>query len=643
MLRNDPSVSRLIKLLAQFGIPAHTVGESRPSHGFPLRLPLSGTGDLVLDLPAPACLAHFDDDEIGFAIVDKSGYTRARWGAALRLEAFEPLESLQEGPWAPLFAQAWRYGQAKTFSEGWRCFAVKVDAEPDPEVFILLANAGAEEAATRRAHLSEKHADALKRIGKALTMHQTMQPLTVAAVHAINSALDLASVLLWVRPAEDRPLVLTASVGANRLGTAALAELHLDDGITCAAELAANTMQPLFLNRVDESSMTTDLEAKICYLKPGGLMAIPLTAGPKLIGVLEVISRDGDDTFRESQELFNTLAEHLALAINSALMFEGLERLASYDPLTGVANHRTLQEFLLRRIQEAERTSTTVGVIMLDVDHFRAFNEEEGHDAGDQVLRMVAEVLKSSVRSYDLAARYGGEEFTLIMPGIGTEGLTNIAERIRKRIEQLIYFNQAGHARHVTASLGCSVYPESARDAATLIKAADVALFEAKRRGRNQVVLSDGTIHPEDDGRQSHTTVARMRVREELADECDRLLAICDPYISQLARHLQLSVPQAAIMRSAVLLAPSWQAAIAANDGDYIQRLRSVGELRAVVACLDAIGQRFDERGGKIPLLARCVAVLMAFVREKGAPFRRDAGRFDPEIVGLVADLSEAA
>ena len=112
-------------------------------------------------------------------------------------------------------------------------------------------------------------------------------------------------------------------------------------------------------------------------------------------------------------------------------MFESVEKLAAFDPLTGIGNHRTLQEFLHRRILEAERSEGTIGAIMLDVDHFRRFNEEEGHDAGDSVLKMVADVLRACVRPYDLAARYGGEEFTVIMPGVDKETTESVAERIR--------------------------------------------------------------------------------------------------------------------------------------------------------------------------------------------------------------------
>jgi diguanylate cyclase (GGDEF)-like protein len=118
---------------------------------------------------------------------------------------------------------------------------------------------------------------------------------------------------------------------------------------------------------------------------------------------------------------------------------------------------------------------------MVDVDHFRRFNEESGHDAGDRVLRQVARALSTCVRDYDLAARYGGEEFTLVLGGVSADQAYAIAERARLAVESLDC--------SVTASFGCAVFPDVAFEAGALLKAADQALYEAKRLGRNRTVV----------------------------------------------------------------------------------------------------------------------------------------------------------
>lgn len=637
------SFQTLIDILNDLGLVAGSLQSSPRVKGFPFVLHVPKGGSLVLDLPEPACLRSFDDAEVGFAIVDQSGFTAARWGAAARFDEFEPLSCLKDGPLRRLFSEALTLGQSKSLYGRWRIFAVRVSEGPTLGVHILIADAGAEAAATRKAEVTARHVDVLKRVGKALTMNQTLQPLAMNAVHTISAALELAAVLLWIRSSDEGPLTLTASVGTNRVGTTMLSELHLDDGITCVAELAAANGEPLLLSRIAESPMTTDLEAKFCYLQPGSLFAIPLMSGPKLIGVLELISRQGDDEFLDSEDLLETIAEHLALALNSAMMFESVERLASFDALTGVANHRTMQEFLARRLAECERTETSLGVVMIDVDHFRSFNEEEGHDAGDQVLKLVAEVLSTSLRSYDLAARYGGEEFTLILPGIGTEPTLQLAERVRKRIESLVYFTARGHARHITASLGCATFPESATDAAGLLKAADTALFLAKRNGRNRTESWQPHLSPE----SRHAVISLSDVEGWIRDEdraaSEDLLRYAEPFIRHLADQLRLTANQEQILRSALALAPSWRHAESDDDGSYIAELRSAADLRAIVPCLASLEERYDRHGQVLPLLGRSLAAILAQLESGGQEFLDDPGKFDPEIVALVSGFATAA
>lgn len=636
-------IQTLIDILNQLGVSAGTNQDCHKFRGFPYILPLNTGDSVILDLPEPACLRRFSPSEVGFAIIDPSGYTISKWGAADRFEQFETLACLHDGEFADLFSEALQYGQSTRLFGHWRCFAVKLGEEGNAAVHILIANAGEEAAATRRANLSSRHVDALKRIGKALTMNQTLQPLSVSSVHMIGAALDLAAVLLWVRKVEDGPFELLASVGTNDAGIAVLSQLHMDDDITCIAELAAQKGEPLLLKRISESPMTTDLEAKFCYLQPGSLFAVPLMNGPKILGVVEFISKQGDSDFLESEDLLITIAEHLSLAINSAIMFEGVERQASYDPLTGVANHRTMQEFLARKLNECERAGLPMGVVMLDVDHFRSFNEEEGHDAGDQVLRMVADVLVSSLRNNDMAARYGGEEFTLILPGVGASQVMLTADRVRQQITSLVHITASGHHRHVTASLGIAMYPETATDSASLLKAADSALFTAKRLGRNRTVM----FTPEDEvnDRLRVTTISTVEpwILEGQVGPSQKLLAEAEGAIEHLAVSLKLNENQQSILLAALMLAPSWLAAQQSADEEYIAELKSSADLRAVIPCLTTLAERFDEHGKLLPILGRSLAVLMAYYSPEANLDPADVGKFDPEIQAMVAGFGKAA
>ncbi|MFN3689981.1 MAG: diguanylate cyclase [Fimbriimonadales bacterium] len=160
-----------------------------------------------------------------------------------------------------------------------------------------------------------------------------------------------------------------------------------------------------------------------------------------------------------------------------------LAQAAVTDGLTGLKNHRAFQESLTSLVQMAERHQQPLSLIMLDIDHFKEFNDRFGHPAGDELLKQVAEVLRQSARAYDVAARYGGEEFALLLPNTALDQAVQVAERLRKQISAI----QNPHAP-VSASLGVASYRFGTAPAALLYEA-DAALYRAKRNGRNQVCV----------------------------------------------------------------------------------------------------------------------------------------------------------
>jgi len=166
---------------------------------------------------------------------------------------------------------------------------------------------------------------------------------------------------------------------------------------------------------------------------------------------------------------------------------ETVERLARTDELTGLANRRTLDEALQREIARAERRADNLSVIMADLDRFKSINDEYGHNAGDQVLAAAAAVFGSQLRRYDLAARYGGEEFVFLLPGTSSAEATIVAERVRKKVEQI---KIPACPRQVTISLGVASWC-GGETAEALVARADAALYEAKTAGRNRVVAAD--------------------------------------------------------------------------------------------------------------------------------------------------------
>jgi diguanylate cyclase (GGDEF)-like protein len=161
---------------------------------------------------------------------------------------------------------------------------------------------------------------------------------------------------------------------------------------------------------------------------------------------------------------------------------EELEQLAVTDGLTGLSNHRSLMQKLGEEGIRSKRSKSAFSVIMCDVDYFKAYNDSFGHPAGDEILRRLGAILRDATRTMDYVARYGGEEFAVLLPETGIAGAMEVAERIRKAVEAADF-----PERKITVSIGVAAYPKHATDQTGVMKAADVALYHAKRGGRNQV------------------------------------------------------------------------------------------------------------------------------------------------------------
>lgn len=191
-----------------------------------------------------------------------------------------------------------------------------------------------------------------------------------------------------------------------------------------------------------------------------------------------------------NNDLVNTQRELARRNADLADANARLQSLATTDGLTGLKNHREFQESLAREYAHAARHGSALSLLMLDVDHFKEFNDQFGHPEGDRVLKQVAGILTSESRAGALVARYGGEEFALILPNCGGEGAAGAAERVRRAVEMGPW-----DLRPITASLGTATMNGSTLDCAALIARADAAMYRAKVSGRNQVgSVSDACV-----------------------------------------------------------------------------------------------------------------------------------------------------
>jgi diguanylate cyclase (GGDEF)-like protein len=189
-------------------------------------------------------------------------------------------------------------------------------------------------------------------------------------------------------------------------------------------------------------------------------------------------------------EFLGTLAEQAAVCLQNLVLHERVERLAAIDELTGLLNHRRLQEVLAREVRRAERYASSLALVMLDIDDFKQVNDRYGHQQGDAVLRAVAEVVRGSVRQIDFAARYGGEELAIVLPEIDIDGAVRLAERIRGAIADVAVPLPDGGTLSVTASLGVAAFGPTAPGRQELVTAADAALYRSKRGGKNRVEVA---------------------------------------------------------------------------------------------------------------------------------------------------------
>ena len=169
---------------------------------------------------------------------------------------------------------------------------------------------------------------------------------------------------------------------------------------------------------------------------------------------------------------------------------------ATTDPLTGLYNRRSLQKQLDLELVRAGRGRHPLAVILLDIDHFKRFNDTFGHQAGDEVLKRVAGVIRKGIRTSDIAGRYGGEELITILPEATAQAALMRAEAIRREIEAQHLEYDGNSLGSLTASFGVAVFPDHASDSASLIRVADNALYEAKNSGRNRVVISGSNPLP---------------------------------------------------------------------------------------------------------------------------------------------------
>lgn len=219
-------------------------------------------------------------------------------------------------------------------------------------------------------------------------------------------------------------------------------------------------------------------------------LGVPLLTEDNLIGLLAVASYNSNKFDNTDKLLIEQIAQQAVLSIQNARHYEEVTRQSKLDSLTGVSNHNHFIETLYQESEVALSTQSPLSLIMLDIDHFKLYNDTYGHTIGDQVLRLTVQAIESHIKKTDTVGRWGGEEFGIVLPNATTTQANMVANRIRRTLSELPLFNVEGKTiPKPTISQGIATIPEHTGDVDELVVIADRALYRAKAKGRDQVAV----------------------------------------------------------------------------------------------------------------------------------------------------------
>ena len=392
------------------------------------------------------------------------------------------------------------------------------------------------------------------------------------------------------------------------------------------------------------------------HLKHGvrSIVYVPLIAKDKPVGSLLIASHKPDAFTPEDIQLLEQLANHIVMPVENSRLYARAEQRARIDELTGLFNRRHFEERLNQEVDECQRYSRMLSVMMLDLDFFKAYNDRYGHKAGDMVLRDVSKVMRSAVRSVDVVCRYGGDEFVILLPQTDAQAAFVVAERLRTKIAQEMRDKQL----RITASIGIATWSVDGVTPDSLMNAADRALYYAKHTGGNRSCIASQILLPQarqtlDEANERevlnviYALAATIEARDQHTYGHSRKVGT---YAVALAEAIGLPPDKVAVVSTAALLHDIGKIGVPDEvlnspkelDTKAQELIRShprlsatiVGHVTSLVSSLPAIlhhHERWDGKGypvglkgESIPIEARILAVADAFdAMTSSRPYRR--------------------
>lgn len=346
------------------------------------------------------------------------------------------------------------------------------------QMSIAIENARLFEAEHRRA----EELSVLHRLSQAIVEETTLDSLLDRVIRMIGETLyannfgvglvDEAQGVVHLRYADwhhhDQPRLINIPIQQGIIGKVVQ---------TAIAHRVGDVTQ-----RPDYVELQPNISSELC---------VPLIANKRVMGVINLESSVPEAFSEADERLLDTFAGHLATAIEKLRLFDEIQQMAITDPLTGLFNRRQFFRLGYIELERSHRYAREMALIMLDIDHFKKFNDTYGHQIGDMVLQAVARQCRESMRAIDIIGRYGGEEFSILMPETSQSGALRLAERLRQQVQELGVPTRAGVLR-VNISVGVACLTLGTEETLeTLIERADKALYVSKQTGRNRVSLAE--------------------------------------------------------------------------------------------------------------------------------------------------------
>jgi len=321
---------------------------------------------------------------------------------------------------------------------------------------------------------------------------QSPEMLYESIVEVSSKLMDAERASLMLPEEEHQELMITAARGINKW-IAKNIRVKIGEGV---AGRVYQDGTPLMVADIETSLAA----AKKPNYRTGSFVSIPLKIGDEAIGVLNLADKISGEVFSEDDMTFlRYFASYASLAIKGSLYYrksEEMRTLSITDGLTGLFNRRYFNDRLYEELERGIRYDYVFSLAIFDLDDFKLFNDTEGHLAGDEVLKAVSEISKESLRSIDIISRFGGEEFAVIMPQTDKDEALLVAERVRTNIRDLMPGRWKAYPRErITVSIGLATFPADGKDAVSLIRNVDKALYKAKLTGKDRVVSWEA-FHP---------------------------------------------------------------------------------------------------------------------------------------------------